>query len=94
MIKQKKARWIIVFFTGQISLFSSELAPKGWLLCDGSSYSLNEYSDLFNLIKFSYGGNHSTTFAIPNLMSSSLTTSNGKKIYYYICASGVYPNKS
>lgn len=40
--------------------------PTGYLWCDGALYDPNDYTDLFNVISFSYGGNGSTTFAVPN----------------------------
>lgn len=42
--------------------------PRGWLLCDGSIYQTAQYSRLGNLLKNKYGGNGTTTFAVPNLL--------------------------
>lgn len=40
--------------------------PSGWLLCDGTSYDVNEYQSLFNLIGTIYGSEPGR-FRIPNL---------------------------
>ena len=40
--------------------------PSGWLLCDGTSYDVNEYPALFNLINTTYGAEPGR-FRVPNL---------------------------
>ena len=53
---------------GVILPYAASSAPEGWMICDGSEISRNDYSDLFSLIDTTYGsGNGSTTFNIPNL---------------------------
>ena len=55
--------------TGEIAMWSTNTAPTGWLLCDGSAVSRSTYSALFAIIGTTYGaGNGSTTFGIPNLL--------------------------
>ena len=45
-----------------------EEIPSGYLLCDGSEVSREEYGTLFNMIGTYYGeGDGSTTFNLPNL---------------------------
>ena len=52
---------------GVISPFGGNSAPSGWLLCDGSAVSREEYAQLFDVIGDSYGaGDGSTTFNLPN----------------------------
>lgn len=54
--------------TGVISMWATDTAPTGWLLCDGSAVSRTTYSSLFSLISTTYGvGDNSTTFNLPNL---------------------------
>jgi microcystin-dependent protein len=54
---------------GEIAMWSTNTAPTGWLLCDGSAVSRSTYSALFAIIGTTYGaGNGSTTFGIPNLL--------------------------
>ena len=52
---------------GAITEWSSNTAPDGWLLCDGSAVSRTNYSELFNVIGTFFGsGDGSTTFNLPN----------------------------
>lgn len=53
--------------TGEIKMWSTNTAPSGWLLCDGSAVSRTTYAVLFSVIGIIYGaGNGSTTFNLPN----------------------------
>jgi microcystin-dependent protein len=54
-------------FVGEISIVAFNYAPQGWLVCDGSVLPVNQYQALFALIGGAYGGNGSTTFALPDL---------------------------
>ncbi len=48
--------------------WSTNTAPPGWLLCDGSAVSRTTYADLFAVVGTTYGaGNGSTTFNVPDL---------------------------
>jgi microcystin-dependent protein len=55
-----------VIDTSIILLYSGSIAPSGYLLCDGLSYTTTNYPNLFALIGYTYGGSGST-FNIPNL---------------------------
>ena len=53
---------------GSIIPYTGNTVPDGFLVCDGSAISRNDYSDLFDVIGTAYGvGDGSTTFNIPNL---------------------------
>ena len=52
---------------GQILLISWNWAPRGWLLCNGQLLPIQQYSALFSLLGVTYGGNGTTTFALPDL---------------------------
>jgi microcystin-dependent protein len=57
-----------MMFIGNIIAFSGNTIPEGYLECDGSAVSRDEYPDLFSVIGTSYGaGDGSTTFNLPNL---------------------------
>ena len=45
--------------------------PNGWLLCNGASYSWNQYTRLRDVIGVSYGGSVDTSWNLPNLTSST-----------------------
>lgn len=53
---------------GVIFPFASDVAPTGYLLCDGSEISRTTYSELFAVIGITYGeGDGSSTFNLPDL---------------------------
>jgi microcystin-dependent protein len=41
--------------------------PKGWAFCDGSLLPIAQNSALFSILGVMYGGNGTTTFALPDL---------------------------
>ena len=51
---------------GEIKLWPTATAPKGWKLCDGSSLSTTTYKDLYAVIGTTYGG-YGSYFYLPNL---------------------------
>ncbi|MEB2779833.1 tail fiber protein [Algoriphagus sp. C2-6-M1] len=50
-----------------IKLFSGNFAPRGYMSCEGQILSISNYTALFSLLGTQYGGNGSTTFALPDL---------------------------
>ncbi len=54
-------------FLGEIRTFPWAFAPRGWALCNGALLGVNQNTALFSLLGTTYGGNGSTTFALPNL---------------------------
>jgi hypothetical protein len=69
-----------VAFTGMISAYGGSIPPSGWLLCDGSNYTITTYPNLYSVIGYSYGGS-AGTFYLPNI---SVTDSGGRTINYII----------
>ena len=54
-------------------IWSTNTAPSGWFVCDGSAISRTTYSDLFAVIGTIYGvGDGSTTFNVPNLKGRAI----------------------
>lgn len=41
--------------------------PQSWVKCDGQTFLIRDYPQLFNIIGTTYGGDGRTTFAVPNL---------------------------
>lgn len=80
-------------FLGQIQLFAFNYAPEGWMLCNGAMLNIQQYSALFALIGTTYGGDGSTTFALPNLMNATLPPNPGSGSFmcYYIAVQGIFP---
>ena len=56
-------------FLGEIRMFAFDFAPRGWAPCDGRLLPINQNQALFTLLRNMYGGNGTTTFALPNLQS-------------------------
>lgn len=54
------------FPVGMIMPFGGEVAPAGYLMCDGSSYLASDYPELFAQIGYYYGGSDDN-FNVPNL---------------------------
>ena len=54
-------------FIGQIEAFAFNFAPKNWALCAGQILPINQYQALFSLLGTTFGGNGTTTFALPDL---------------------------
>lgn len=54
-------------FIGQIMIFAGNFAPLGWALCDGHEEPIAQNQQLFDLIGITYGGDGTTSFAVPDL---------------------------
>jgi microcystin-dependent protein len=54
-------------YIGEIRMFSFGVVPKNWMPCEGQLLNLQQNLELFSLLGTSYGGNGSTTFALPDL---------------------------
>lgn len=54
-------------FIGEIKIFSFNFAPRNWAFCNGQLLAINQNQALFSLLGTTYGGNGTTTFALPNL---------------------------
>lgn len=54
---------------GVITPWAANFAPLSWMFCAGQVLAIAEYSALYSLIGTTYGGNGTTTFALPNLCS-------------------------
>lgn len=73
-------------YTSEIRLFSGNVAPQGWMFCDGKSLKLQDYSPLFCIIGCTYGGDGIHVFDLPNMPSPTGTT-----LKYMICVNGIFP---
>ena len=57
-------------FVAEIRIFAFNFAPHGWAQCNGQLLPISQNTALFSLLGTTYGGNGSSTFALPNLMGS------------------------
>ncbi len=65
-------------YIAQIMMFAGTFAPKGWAYCDGSILSIASNTALFSLVGTTYGGNGTTTFALPDFRGRvAVGTGNG-----------------
>jgi microcystin-dependent protein len=53
-------------YLGEIRIASFNFAPNGWALCNGQLLSIQQNTALFALLGTFYGGNGTSTFALPN----------------------------
>jgi microcystin-dependent protein len=58
-------------FVAEIRIFAGNFAPNGWALCNGQILSISQNTALFSLLGTTYGGNGTTTFALPNLQGQT-----------------------
>ncbi|MFK7908594.1 MAG: phage tail protein [Chitinophagales bacterium] len=75
-------------FAGMIKMYAGEesIYTEGWLICNGQEIAIADYPALFEVIGAKYGGDGTSTFALPKLNGSSLSPI-GKAPKYFICTS-------
>jgi microcystin-dependent protein len=56
-------------YLGGIFMFAGNFAPRGYQLCAGQILSISQNTALFSILGTTYGGNGTTTFALPDLRS-------------------------
>lgn len=54
-------------FVGEIAIVPFNFAPVGWAFCQGQLLPISQNTALFSLLGTTFGGNGTTTFALPNL---------------------------
>jgi microcystin-dependent protein len=57
-------------FLAEIRIFACNFAPLGWAFCDGQLMPIAQNTAVFSLVGTLYGGNGTTTFALPNLQGN------------------------
>lgn len=76
-------------YVGQIISFGSNgWCPAGWLVADGSTLQISQYAVLNAIIGNTYGGNGTTTFALPNLRSVNIGPA---RVTWCIANTGTFP---
>jgi microcystin-dependent protein len=76
-------------YLGQIVLYPYGFIPEDCLPCDGRLLPKEKYAALQYLLKYNFGGDYKTTFALPDLRHCS--PANG--MVYCIVTSGVFPQQ-
>lgn len=54
-------------FLGQIAFVPYNFVPKNWAACNGQLLAIAQNQALFSLLGTQYGGNGTTTFALPDM---------------------------
>ncbi len=54
-------------YLGEIRMFGGNFAPRGWAFCNGQILPISQNTALFSLLGTTYGGNGTSTFALPDL---------------------------
>ena len=54
-------------YLGAIFMFAGNFAPRGFALCQGQLLAISQNAALFSILGTTYGGNGTTTFALPDL---------------------------
>lgn len=54
-------------FVGEVRAVGFNFAPRGWALCQGQLIPIQQNTALFSVLGTYYGGNGTTTFALPDL---------------------------
>lgn len=71
--------------TGAILMHAGSTIPNGWLICDGSTFSSNDYPKLAELLSNNYGAISGTDYRLPDFrgripISNINTTTNNRRV--------------
>ncbi|MDR3543214.1 MAG: tail fiber protein [Desulfosporosinus sp.] len=77
-------------FMGLIRLLPYNFTPYGWMSCEGQILQIPNYSALFALIGNKFGGNGTTTFALPDLRGFEPQPG----VRYFMATMGIFPSRS
>lgn len=58
-------------YIAQIIMFAGDFAPRFWAFCQGQILPIAQNQALFSLLGTTYGGNGTTTFALPDFRGRS-----------------------
>jgi microcystin-dependent protein len=58
-------------YLGEVRIFGFNFAPVGWATCDGQILPISQNTALFSLLGTNYGGNGTSTFALPNFQGDT-----------------------
>jgi len=74
MIASVKVSAFNPFPIGMIFPYSKDTAPEGYLPCDGGSYAVADYPELFAVIDYNFGGS-GANFNVPTLFNRAIVGS-------------------
>ena len=81
---------------GEVRLTAANFAGagSGAVLAAGQVLPINQYQALFAVLGTQYGGNGTTTFALPDLRNAAPKSATGGNVHYVICTTGVFPSRN
>jgi len=79
-------------FLGEVRDFGFDFCPTGWYQTNGQLLPISTNTALFSLLGTLYGGDGTTTFALPTLRPRWSAT--GWPLTPCIAATGVFPSRS
>jgi microcystin-dependent protein len=77
-------------YMGEVRLFAGTYCPQTWLPADGRLLQISDYNSLFQEMGVNYGGNGTTTFALPNV---SVPTQNDGPLAACVATQGLFPQR-
>jgi microcystin-dependent protein len=72
---------------GSVVFFGGTFAPSGFAECNGDLLPISQYTALYSILGMKYGGDGSTTFALPTIAPL------GNGVRALIAVQGVYPSR-
>jgi microcystin-dependent protein len=79
-------------FLGEIQTFAYNFCPRGWAPLNGQIMAISQNTALFSLLGTTYGGNGTTTFALPTARPDFTLT--GAPLIQCIALVGVFPSRN
>jgi hypothetical protein len=79
-------------YLGEIRTFAFNFCPTGWASLDGQLLPISQYTALFSLLGTTYGGNGTTTFALPKW--GPIFSASGGAFLPCIAMQGIYPARN
>jgi microcystin-dependent protein len=73
-----------------IILFGGNFAPRGFAFCEGQLLNISNHQAVFTLLGITYGGNGTTTFALPDLREAEKDLGGAR---YIFALEGIYPSR-
>ena len=78
-------------FVGEIMIAPYDFCPRGYLPADGRLLQISQNTALFSLILTNYGGDGSSTFALPAM--APIRTVTGAFLHHCIAIEGIFPSR-
>jgi microcystin-dependent protein len=78
-------------YLGQIATFTFNFCPVGWATLNGQLLPISQNVALFSLLGTTYGGDGTTTFALPTARVVP-TLTEGATLMQCIATVGIYPS--